>query len=222
MVDRRPKRGQARPAREEVRIGLADLPGLVAGVAGVAGDSHRRLERRALAREIAPWPSRPVPGVGEHDQRGLDLAKLVVIQAPLAHDARRVVLQDNIALAYEVEENFLALGLAHVKHQRAFAAIHHVEDAGAVPRVPGRIVVQVGAERAPARLVEFVRGLDLDDISAKIAEQSRHVGDGKHVRKIEHAHAGQWQGWLIFHASRSRRPGGVQRRARHVPRRPGR
>ena len=201
MAQRERDAQQGGPARQEVDVRLPGLRRNVAAIARDVGQAVRGLLRRRLRRVLGVGPvAVAVAGVRYHDDVGLQLLHVGVIEAPATHHARSEVLHHYVAFLDEVLQHGQAVRLAQVEHQRLLAPVQDVVRRRSVPRVLADLVVGVGpAERASPRGVDAARAFDLDDLGAQVRKQSGGVGQREHVGGLDHPYPFQRQsGHLCF------------------------
>ena len=162
---------------------------LVSGDPGQPGDLlHRLGEPGPVAPRAVEAPRRHA----QDDQAGIGAPQIVVEQPEALDDARRVVLDQDVARGQQPARQREALGLGEVEGHVALVGVRAVEQGRELPRpVPHRRV-----RGAHAGAVRALHRLDLHHVGAQEAEDLRRVRSGPVRREVEHPQARQ-------------RPGGV-------------
>ena len=135
----------------------------------------------------APGPGRTDPGHRDQHRVRVYPVQLLEVEAPLGERAGGKVLHHHVNLAGEAAQQVRPFRRAQIERQAALVAVE-VEEVAAVIRPGPGTQPHRGGE--PGRVLP-VRGLDLDDVRAMIAEDPRDVGTGEHPGQVKDADSGQ-------------------------------
>ncbi len=170
---------------------------LVVGRAGDAHESAHGLDHEVVARAVGGGPRRAVAGDREVDERRVQLAQDVVIEAEAGEATRPEVLDEDVAAGQQAAQHLGTVGLVQVERDRALVAVDR-EVVGRGPRVVGG-VADPGWAPATGRIA--LGRLDLDDVGAEIAEEHRAVRAGEDRRRVDDPQAGErtrpGRGWHV-------------------------
>src|SRR3990172_5895269 len=109
----------------------------------------------------------PVPGRGEHDDVGLDLAKSLVIKTEGMHHSYCKVFHHNVADTHEVTEDLDGGGFPQVQCDAELPAILAIEGPATIPETLAWFVVRICG--LPVR-VQSCRRFDLDHLGAEVCQ----------------------------------------------------
>ena len=137
---------------------------------------------------VRPGAGQAEAGHRDHDQFGIDLPQLFVAQAKVAHDARCVVLHQDVGILDHVPDHVRSTLVGQVERDSILVAIDPVELRRPLPpEVIGR------ASGAPP--VDALHRLDLDYVGTSIGEDQRSHRSGHKHRQVDDAQAFEWALW---------------------------
>jgi hypothetical protein len=124
--------------------------------------SGHRLQQHVLARAVHIGPVLAVAGDRYVDDRRVDPAHALVVEAQALRDARAIVLQEHVRVRDQLAHDLLPAVALEIDGERALVAVEREE----------RDVDLVAGRTSRRReTLPFARcGLDLDDIGAEVAE----------------------------------------------------
>ena len=124
----------------------------------------------------------PVAGVGDHDDVGLELFHVGIVEVPTAHHSGGEVLHHYIADLDQVTEHIPSARVGHIQGDGAFAAVDQVVSGGTVPPVVAQVVLREGAGIASgAGHIGAAWPFNLDHLRAQVGQQAARVRQGKYV-----------------------------------------
>src|SRR5690606_25651557 len=140
---------------------------------GCEREAAERLRGRTPGRVGAVTARVPKAGKRAVDDVRADLAELFVVQAPRLHDARREVLDHNVADGDEALEDVEAERVADVEENALLVAVEVVEEAGVVER---RGVADDGPPEPDG--IDRLGVFDADHLGAEVGEDPGGSGPG--------------------------------------------
>jgi hypothetical protein len=179
--DRRQTPGCSGRSAEEIRGEGAVFQGRLAGMSAVAAaGSGEVVGIQVVAIPVGVRTRLAEGGDGDHHQVGVHLGEGGVVEAPLAHLPRRVVLDQHVGPLDEAKHLLASARRANVQGDAALVRVEEVEQAALLGV---RLVVREGAP-APGD-VSVLGHLDLDDVGPVVGEQLGAVGRRDHLTEFE-------------------------------------
>src|SRR5262249_36815917 len=155
-------------------------------VAGEMIDTGQGLQIVAKAQIIGVRAGVSLLRRTDHNDIGLDLHQVVVVQAPLAHGTTGKAVNDHIAQRHESFGNGHAFRMVKIQCNPVFAAVKIVKKAAAIDI---RCVIAKVTAAREAQQVGARYGLDTNDFGAMVSEDFRANGCGPEPGEIEHTYA---------------------------------
>ena len=166
-VQRRQAPGGGDVGAEEVGGEGAVLEGRLTRTAAVAVPGRGEME----GVEVAALPVGVGPRLAEgsdrdHHQLGVERGEARVVEPPIAHLLRRVVLDEDVRPRQQLEQRVASVGAAGVQRNAPLVRVQEEEESTLL-----RIGLVAGKGAPVARHVAASRRLDLHDVGAVVAEQ---------------------------------------------------
>ena len=154
-------------------------------------DTSQGLQIVAKAQIVGVRASVPLLCRTDHNDIGLDLHQVVVVQAPLAHGTTCKAVNDHIAQRHELFGNGHAFRAVKVQRNAVFATVKIVKKAAVIDV---RCVIAEMTTACEAQHIRARHRLDANDFGAMVGEDFCANGRGPEPGEIEHTYA--LQGWL--------------------------
>ncbi len=129
------------------------------------------------------------PTHGDHDDVRLDLFQLVVAQAPVVHDAWRIILDHGIAYPDEPLENISPAFVGKVERYSLLAGVKCMEVGASIPCIITRLIL--GIDVGSGEEIGPLHRLYLYDLSPQFGHDLGAHRTRKHHRQINDADAVQ-------------------------------